>query len=297
MINPALEISSESSTINRLQDPIEIITDYLSHSEQGTSRLINREFNRRIGNSHAAIKQKLQLLTHHVKQVIADLEENNGVINDTTLYRLQHLDDELKYDSLYMNTWPNIIRNSIENSHKLKDFSYADDTYFHHAVGWRKKYTNVPEMDVPIKLLRQSLGCMLRLLVRHQFSMQNKTINTVGTGHAFNVFIIDATWTYLSDSKRNRSKRLPPLRSLCDIKRNVAIYEQELKYLERLRNEYGFILLNPLWIEQMLPFGPFQGDCFTNFREFGSEFVAFNNWLKDKDNTMNPDFPWFIKVC
>ena len=136
----ATNISSNASVLDRLRDELEVIGDYLSFREQCTLRLINHRFNRVLGRCHHVIQHKLQTLTLLMDRILVDPEQSDGIINESTLQNIQILDDDLKYNELYIGSWPQIIRNCIRKRHELKSndsndpIPCCDDTYFYQKV-------------------------------------------------------------------------------------------------------------------------------------------------------------------
>lgn len=173
-------------------------------------------------------------------------------------------------------------------SHAVTNRTLRNLYYWHHATGWRA-HKDYSVLDVPTKVLIHGSSALLRMLIGIGFAVHEQPICF---NHALTAFVVEATWRYLSDHKRDRSERLPPLRSLIGLRLNEGIYEPEIEFLERLRIEYGLVILHPLWIESLLQL---RLDSPMNFKFFGDEFFAFNNWLNEKDNEDDQEYPWYMK--
>ena len=199
-----------------------------------------------------------------------------------------------------MDLWPQIMKDFVRNGSKFKFFDDVIERtplrnwyYWYHAIGRGRPFQTFQDpstLDVPTKVLIHWSASMLRGVIGLGHSMQD---HLVAFNHAFNEFIAESSWRYLSDPKRNKSARLPPIQCLHELPLNQAIYGPETEYLERLRAEHGLVILNPRWTHYLESFAL---DSPTNFHLFVDEFLAFNKWLTNHDNSADPEFPWFMTM-
>lgn len=92
--------------------------------------------------------------------------------------------------------------------------------------------------DTMLKLLLYSSYCLLQ-------SALSALVPYCRSYDSFSKFIYQSTWHYLSDPARNRSTRLPPLRSIYGLHLNAALFGLEVDYLLQIQNEYNFIIWDP----------------------------------------------------
>ena len=273
-------ISTASTNISALNDPIENIALFLSYPEQSQARLINREFNARINRSHSTMRHYLERLSVCIDRVFGAEEDADQCI---AVQELQSIEDDLNLNEIYIKSWPKMLKRclhqynatvSARNTVQLSVFY----TYRHLQ---HLNLTADHEMDTVTKLLIYSSRMMMQsMLCIHDAESPGY--------YAFSAFVLRTTWDYLSASN-NSMFRLPPLRSLYHLHLNEAIYGPEIRDLRRLDDEHGLMIWDPERLDEASEFDP---NLFCFFME---KYTRISHWFKFEHN-YDPQFLWYFRV-
>ena len=154
-------IYTKKTNMSALNDPIEIIKLYLTHSEQGQSRLINREFNKRINKSHSTMKRQLERLSTYIEQVFGAADTSDET-RERAMRELQVVEDSLALNEVYIKAWPRLLEKCISrcNSSLSAKAGHKVASWYRYRHFQDLNMTNFHELDTVTKLLVYSSRMM-----------------------------------------------------------------------------------------------------------------------------------------
>ena len=274
---------TRKSNISTLNDPIEAIKLYLTYPEQGQSRLINREFNRRINKSHSTMRRQLERLSIYIERVFGAVETTEKK-QMRAMRELQIIEDSLALNEAYIKAWPLYLEQVVSrcNSSLSAKAALKLPSLYHYRHLRELKLTEFQDLDVGTKLLIYASRMMCQCMLCTPYHAESRAYQ------AFSAFIVRSTWYYLSTSN-NSLHRLPPLQSIHHLYLNEDIYDSEIRELRNLNNNHGLMIWCPFLLEEKSKFDP-QLFCF-----FVGKMARVDQWF---ENEMNFDrlFPIQLRV-
>ena len=268
----------------RLSDEIDLILEYLNYKEQSEARLMGPQFNEIINKSHHILRYKFQRFKLCASEII-----ESGIANRSAyLLELATLATELRYNEVFIKLWANEMQKCIQRSKSPANETKLNAHQFRLSLGCSIHYDSSIAVDTVSKTLVYSSKILLRSLTS---SFDPRYTEVMAADYdAFNALVMQSTWHYLSSPIRDKSERLPPLHSIYNLHKNQALYEEETKYLEKLRTGCGLVIWDPHRLMTLSHFR-IQGFCF-----FMNRCLGLNDWMNACDDGKDPQFRWYINI-
>ena len=210
-------------------DPTSMILSFLAYPEQRGVRYVNRAFDHHFCLLHSLQMQCVKELSHLAYQVIVC-----GAADSDTFSRVRRLHGLLTFNDVYLRKRTNIIAKALRDNHDVLNST------------WRK---HVAELFSELGLNKASdIGSapsVYKTLIRASHRIFDDAFNANSERSEninFNCFVFKTSWDFLANIDRNSSSRLPPLEALSYLDSNRVMYDEQLHFLNKLRERHGLIL-------------------------------------------------------
>ena len=262
------EPNTSRSITHLLSDPIGLIMDFLSNTQQMSARLVSHSFNSY--SRHHRIQERMDIIREFAESAII-----RGTL-DAYEQTLVHLHRILRFNKYYLRSWPSIVRRCIHQrrgdltTNNTLRFMYALDIY---------KPVSARISDFLIRLL----VCSSQKIFKHLF----RTTSVSADKLKFNLFVYEAIWKFMANRDRNKSVRLPDLCDIYYLDVNTDLYKREICFLNELLTTNGLILWDPELLETRWV------SDHEHFELYLSEFLCVDHLCRGYNDS---DFVWYFRI-
>ena len=264
------------ATLNLLDDPMQIVLDFLDFREQRRAQVISSRFNRWVNTSRTICADDLAELSAAIKTAAANYFA--GDHHKYSRIKLDEIHRTMDYNEHYLLIWPRLLEEYVKESQVTIDA----------ALKYQQIHFNYP---IPTEKVMRALVFSSQMLLRYIFYANNRTADF----KALHAFIYQVIWRYFSEYiPRNTSSLLPPLESVPFSHLNGEMYEQQMRNLRRLNAKYGLVVWHFGQINRLTA-------SLANINKFDEHFANFkliSTWFDsmDSNGTDYSDFKAFLET-